>query len=283
MNGVIGRRLSTAGRGGGASRAYQPLGRSAGRSCRVAACAVLRRSGQPLRRTGRRLHLHARGLRRVRRVPGGLDDVARPTRFRRSAVERFRAGSDVRRAWCRRRGHTLRRHHVAAHVFLRGERGGVQYAARLELGLAIANTLPLVLLIAFGIPAIDESLLVATTMPDAASLGAAALLLLYAYAGFENTAAAAGEFKNRQRDAPFALITVAQRAGSAYRAASPRRSRDLATRADGAPLADAALVVIGATPCSWARAICTRLPAASSGRRFSRACTRDFRRPPGRS
>jgi amino acid transporter len=85
---------------------------------------------------------------------------------------------------------------------------GVQHAARLELGLAIAKTLPLVLLIVFGIPAIDGSLLVATTVPDAASLGAAALLLLYAYAGFENTAAAAGEFKNPQRDMPFALLTV---------------------------------------------------------------------------
>ncbi|HEY6321174.1 MAG TPA: APC family permease, partial [Thermoanaerobaculia bacterium] len=37
-------------------------------------------------------------------------------------------------------------------------------------------------------------------------IGAAALLLLYAYAGFENTAAAAGEYKNPRRDVPFALL-----------------------------------------------------------------------------
>ena len=30
--------------------------------------------------------------------------------------------------------------------------------------------------------------------------------MLFAYAGFENTAAPAGEFKNPQRDVPFALI-----------------------------------------------------------------------------
>ena len=36
--------------------------------------------------------------------------------------------------------------------------------------------------------------------------GEAALLLLFAYAGFENTAAPAGEFKNPRRDVPFALI-----------------------------------------------------------------------------
>jgi amino acid transporter len=44
-------------------------------------------------------------------------------------------------------------------------------------------------------------------VPGWHELGAAALLLLYAYAGFENTAAAAGEYKNPRRDVPFALLT----------------------------------------------------------------------------
>jgi amino acid transporter len=126
---------------------------------------------------------------------------------------------------------------------------GVQYAARLELGLAIAKTLPLVLLIAFGLTAIDGSLLVATTLADPASLGTAALLLLYAYAGFENTAAAAGEFKNPQRDVPFALLTVIGAATLLYtliQLVALGTLPDLATRTEGAPLADAALVVIGA-------------------------------------
>jgi APA family basic amino acid/polyamine antiporter len=126
---------------------------------------------------------------------------------------------------------------------------GVQHAARLEVGLAIAKTLPLVLLIAFGITAIDGSLLVATTVPAPASLGTAALLLLYAYAGFENTAAAAGEFKNPQRDVPFALIAVIGAVTLLYtliQLVALGTLPDLATRAEGAPLADAALVVIGA-------------------------------------
>ena len=42
--------------------------------------------------------------------------------------------------------------------------------------------------------------------PQRGTLGEAALLLLFAYAGFENTAAPAGEFKNPKRDVPFALI-----------------------------------------------------------------------------
>ena len=42
--------------------------------------------------------------------------------------------------------------------------------------------------------------------PDAGNFTKAALLVLFAYAGFENTSAPAGEFKNPQRDVPFALI-----------------------------------------------------------------------------
>ena len=37
-------------------------------------------------------------------------------------------------------------------------------------------------------------------------LGEAALLLMFAYAGFENTPAPAGEFRNPRRDVPFALV-----------------------------------------------------------------------------
>lgn len=125
---------------------------------------------------------------------------------------------------------------------------GVQYAARLEVGLTIAKTLPLVLLIAFGIMQIDGALLLPASVPDPASLGAAALLLLYAYAGFENTAAAAGEFKNPQRDVPFALITVIGAVTLLYtliQLVALGTLPDLAARADGAPLADAAVIVIG--------------------------------------
>jgi amino acid transporter len=45
-------------------------------------------------------------------------------------------------------------------------------------------------------------------MPSGKGFGEAALLLLFAYAGFENTAAPAGEFKNPRKDVPFALIVM---------------------------------------------------------------------------
>jgi amino acid transporter len=45
-------------------------------------------------------------------------------------------------------------------------------------------------------------------MPAHENFGKAALLVLFAYAGFENIAAPAGEFKNPRRDIPFALIVM---------------------------------------------------------------------------
>jgi basic amino acid/polyamine antiporter, APA family len=129
----------------------------------------------------------------------------------------------------------------------------VQYAARLELGLGlgIAKTLPLVLLIVFGIPAIDGSLLLPRRCRTRrASEPPRSCLLLYVYAGFENTAAAAGEFKNPQRDVPFALLTVIGAVTLLYtliQLVTLGTLPDLATRAAGAPLADAALVVLGAS------------------------------------
>jgi len=47
---------------------------------------------------------------------------------------------------------------------------------------------------------------VAAQPAGSGDLGKAALLLLFAYAGFENTAASAGEYRNPRRDVPFALM-----------------------------------------------------------------------------
>jgi amino acid transporter len=73
--------------------------------------------------------------------------------------------------------------------------------------LAITKTLPLLVFISVGIFYVSRSLATSVVpKPGAGGLGDAVLLLLYAYAGFENTAAPAGEFKNPRRDVPFALI-----------------------------------------------------------------------------
>ena len=141
---------------------------------------------------------------------------------------------------------------------------GVQYAARLEVSLTIAKILPLLFLIAVGIPAVDGTLIFPMNTPDMAGLGAASVLLLYAYAGFENTAAAAGEFKNPKRDVPFALITVIGAVTLLYtliQLIALGTLPDLAMRAEGAPLADSATIVVGV----WAGLLMTVGAALSIG------------------
>ena len=85
---------------------------------------------------------------------------------------------------------------------------GVKSGVRTAVFLAITKTLPLLIFIFVGVfyasPGLATSV---TAKPGSGSLGDAVLLLLFAYAGFENTAAPAGEFKNPRRDVPFALIT----------------------------------------------------------------------------
>jgi APA family basic amino acid/polyamine antiporter len=84
-----------------------------------------------------------------------------------------------------------------------GVRGGVRTA----VFLAVSKTIPLLIFIAIGVFAFSPDTFAANAAAKpTGTLGGAALLLLFAYAGFENTPAPAGEFKNPKRDVPFALI-----------------------------------------------------------------------------
>jgi len=85
---------------------------------------------------------------------------------------------------------------------------GVKQGARAAVILTIAKTLPLVFFVVVGVFFVDWSLVTAFETPRPGVLGEAALLLLFAYAGFENSPAAAGEYRNPQRDVPFALLTM---------------------------------------------------------------------------
>ena len=75
-----------------------------------------------------------------------------------------------------------------------GVRSGVQTA----IALLVSKLLPLLIFVAFGIFAASRDQLLAQPTGQG-DLGSAALLLLFAYAGFENTPAAAGEFRSRPR------------------------------------------------------------------------------------
>lgn len=74
--------------------------------------------------------------------------------------------------------------------------------------LTVLKILPLVALVAFGLLRIPDAMLAAvavTPAPDA-SLGAAVLLVFYAFVGFESGLVPAGEARNPRRDMPRALL-----------------------------------------------------------------------------
>jgi amino acid transporter len=84
---------------------------------------------------------------------------------------------------------------------------GVKTGARTTLYLTAAKILPLALLVAAGIFTVDWSRIFPVPSPDPVKLPQAALLVLFAYSGFEGTPGPAGEFRNPKRDLPFALVT----------------------------------------------------------------------------
>lgn len=85
---------------------------------------------------------------------------------------------------------------------------GVSAGARTAVVLVIAKMLPLVFFIAVGAWFVNGSHLMILEAPRGGALGQAALLLLFAYGGFENTPVAAGEYHNPRRNVPFALLSM---------------------------------------------------------------------------
>lgn len=86
---------------------------------------------------------------------------------------------------------------------------GVRQGAKMAVFLTIAKSVPLLIFIGLGIFALDWELMKVEAPPNSfQSISEVVLLLLFAYCGFENTPGAAGEFKNPQRDVPFALLTM---------------------------------------------------------------------------
>lgn len=120
---------------------------------------------------------------------------------------------------------------------------GVRSAARTGAFLAVSKLIPLALFIAIGAFFVDLS--TATPMPldsiPLRNLGEGALLLLFAYAGFENMPAAAAEYRNPRRDVPFAMLTMIALVTALYVAVQWVTLGTLPNLAESTtPLADAA-------------------------------------------
>jgi len=123
---------------------------------------------------------------------------------------------------------------------------GVVHGARLAVLMVAGKVLPLGFLVAAGLFAMDWGRVDAFTLPPAGNFGEAALLLLFAYAGFENTATPAGEYRNPQRDVPFALLVMIGSVTLLYtlvQLVALGLVPDLAHSAT--PLADAASIIVG--------------------------------------
>ncbi|HVT17422.1 MAG TPA: APC family permease [Thermoanaerobaculia bacterium] len=140
---------------------------------------------------------------------------------------------------------------------------GIKEGVRTAVFLAIAKIVPLLVFVVAGTFAVladwqRHASSLGGSLGDAAAagsapaaagwhgLGEAALLLLFAYAGFENTAAPAGEFKNPRRDIPFALLAQIAIVTVLYSAVQWVALRTLpGLAAAKTPLADAARLFLG--------------------------------------
>lgn len=85
---------------------------------------------------------------------------------------------------------------------------GVKHGARTAVVFVVAKIVPIALFVIVGLFFVEWPRVVPVEVPSMSDLGKASLLMLFAYAGFENTPAAAGEYRNPRRDVPFALITM---------------------------------------------------------------------------
>ncbi len=83
---------------------------------------------------------------------------------------------------------------------------GIRQSAWVVNALTIGKLVPLALFIALGLPAIDTARLAAGALPPMSDLSKTALLLIFAYGGYEVIPVPAGESKDPRRAVPFALI-----------------------------------------------------------------------------
>jgi APA family basic amino acid/polyamine antiporter len=124
---------------------------------------------------------------------------------------------------------------------------GVKSGARTAVVLAWGKVLPLVLFVAVGLFFVDWSRIFPVPTPESGNFMKAALLVLFAYAGFENTPAPAGEFLDPKRDVPFALVTQIAMVTAIYTTVQLVALGTVPNLgASPTPLADAAAMMMGA-------------------------------------
>jgi basic amino acid/polyamine antiporter, APA family len=123
---------------------------------------------------------------------------------------------------------------------------GVKNTAKISNALTIAKLLPLTLFICIGLFFIDPSLLKPSGSPDFSTISASALLLVFAFGGFEASLVNSGEIENPKKNLPFGLLTAAGVIASFYMLIQLVSIGTLPGLADSTkPLADAASGFMG--------------------------------------
>jgi basic amino acid/polyamine antiporter, APA family len=125
---------------------------------------------------------------------------------------------------------------------------GIRQSAWVVNGLTIGKLVPLALFIVVGLTALNVTALRTGPVPPLPDLSKSALLLIFAYGGYEVIPVPAGESKNPRRDVPFALImtiVIVTVVLALAQIVSLGTLPDLAT--SKTPLADAASRFMGAT------------------------------------
>jgi len=84
---------------------------------------------------------------------------------------------------------------------------GVKAGVRASVTLVIAKVVPLLIFLAAGLGAVRWATIRTQPITEEGGFAGAALMLMFAYAGFENSPAPAGEYRRPQRDIPFAMLT----------------------------------------------------------------------------
>ena len=131
---------------------------------------------------------------------------------------------------------------------------GVERGARVNTALTIAKILPLLLLIAGGVFAIDPANLAIVNPPDLPTLARSSILLIFVFAGIEAALVPGGEVREPARTVPraifIAMVVVTALYASLQFVAQGVLGPALAT-SKAAPLAEAAGVALG----GWARTL----------------------------
>lgn len=83
---------------------------------------------------------------------------------------------------------------------------GVKIGARLVVVLTVLKLLPLLLLLVVGLPHVDLSHLIPSSMPSASTLGSGVLLLMFAFVGGEASLSTSGELRDPSRTVPLGLL-----------------------------------------------------------------------------